>query len=201
MIRKRHTALGKTTRHSNLSAWVEFETTCIIQRSALTCADFRSLFSSAYTLDSLFPDTFEKGLKNKHCRFHVCIISNQIDLCGVTRQAGNVRICPLYYSCTPESSGILWRMGVWKGAVIDSLKLKQMSRQLLACQWLRTRCGMKNSPQKGKKWVCVKSIRPAFNTAPLYSSTWKRIRCFGHKSAPECHGGWLWCSSRNLLET
>lgn len=38
-----------------------------------------------------------------------------------------------------------------RGAVIDSLKLKQMSRQLLACQWLRTRCGMKISPQKGKK--------------------------------------------------
>ncbi len=85
-----------------------------------------------------------------------------------------------------------------KGAVIDSLKLKQMFWPLLACQWLRTRCGMKNSPQKGKKLARVKSIRRTFCSTSLYSSTWKRVWCFDHKSTSESHAGWLRCSSRKL---
>ncbi len=85
-----------------------------------------------------------------------------------------------------------------KGAVIDSLKLKQMFWPLLACQWLRTRCGMKHFPQKGKKLARAKSIRRAFCSTSLYSSTWKRVWCFDHKSTSESHAGWLRCSSRKL---
>ncbi len=73
-----------------------------------------------------------------------------------------------------------------------------MFRPLLACQWFRTRSGMKNSPQKGKKWARVKSIRRTFCSTSLYSSTWKRVWCFGHKSTSESHAGWLRCSSRKL---
>ncbi len=146
-----------------------------------------------------FSGHFRERFENKHCGFHVCIILNWIDLCGVTRQAPSVLAVMLFLH--PRELRNIRTDRSLKGAVIDSLKLKQMFWPLLACQWLRTRCGMKDSPQKGKNEREVKSIRCAFCATSLYSSTWKRVWCFGHKSTSESHAGWLRCSSRNLLET
>lgn len=95
-----------------------------------------------------FSGHFRERFENKHCGFHVCIILNWIDLCGVTRQAPSVLAVMLFLH--PRELRNIRTDRSLKGAVIDSLKLKQMFRPLLACQWLRTRCGMKNSPQKGK---------------------------------------------------